>query len=76
MTNFLFVGILNNLFSQIIRPHTPCFLSLAGTTEKSEGVKVKIIISAKNKTGDVHTTRLNRMRGTVISGLLLEQDCL
>lgn len=76
MTNFLFVGILSNLFSQIIMPHTPCFLSLAGTAEKSEGVKVKIIISARSKTGGVHITRLNIMRSTLVSGLLLEQDCL
>lgn len=52
VTNFLSVGTLNNLFSQIIRPHTPCFLSLVGTMGKSEGMKVKIVISAKSKTGD------------------------
>lgn len=76
MTNFLFVGILNNLFSQIIMLHTPCFLCLAWTVEKREGMKVKIIISARSKTGGVHTTKLNTTRGTVVSGLLLEQDCL
>lgn len=42
--------------------HMPYFLPLEGTAEKREGNKVKMIISAKYKTENVHRAKLNTQR--------------